>query len=46
MALGLSGSKGGISENERVDSEDSVDLFKDLVKLNNREINYGNRTFR
>ena len=35
MAMGFSGSKGGINENERVDSEDSVDLFKDLVELNN-----------
>ena len=46
MAMGWSGSKGGISKSKKIVSENSVILFKEIIKINNGKIQNGNGFFR
>lgn len=45
MAVGLSGSKGGITHKEKIDGENYVILFKEIIKLRKNTQN-GSRFFR
>jgi len=46
MALGFSGSKGGIKMKERIKEDSFTERFKELIKLNKRKNQNGNRSFR
>ena len=46
MALGISGSKGGINKSKKTTKENSVTLFKELLKINKSRTKNGYRIVR
>lgn len=46
MAMGWSGSKGGVGKSKKIVSENSVILFKEIIKINKLEAKDGNRFLR